>query len=956
MDSNTDDHDPELPPDVPADELQQALQWLEELTGPSGSVPAADETADSPFQGLVDDGAGDLPDWLREAPQDPVEARLADEGEFESRLDWLAKMAERESIEELPTLEWRNLSDTLPPHTADEAAYPTDETLLPPFTPEPLPVEATPPEPLTVEAVLRVPELLPDEPPPPADALEAVALLPDEPIMPPAAEEPAAFEPLTPITPEALLDTLPPDEELPPIDDLDAAMAWIEELAASQDAPIEDVPSVADRALASKLLMEAGLSPDGLDRRLTGDEMALGDLSLLEGNTPVNAFVAAEDFADTIVLVETMAADQGRSLPEDFPVPETADTAEGSFAEAMAFLDDLAADQEPLGAQTQPLEAIDAAAVGVGLFVSDELSLAEEPPAAWATADEEVAAPWLAEPEDAAEPESAQAVETIADVTEPDEIEPEWVVVEVDTVEPEGTEATETMDEMELDAALSIGDAPWLEQAAEEPVVEWREPEADRSIAAEFVPVAATATVLAAEGVNANGNTGATLEETLRALDALALPPGRSLAEFDASLAQAPVRRDLPAAVEWLELALGISVPAAPPTPQWSDDELITQMPDDPDAVLAWLEQLAEEDTVDSSPQLSPATEALSTAGQPPASGARLDRAAAPEQLIDELSAADLQNMPDDPDAVMAWLEGLAGGHDEALAAPPSAPARPEVVLPSVSPTPPVPSTTSAADQTPPAASSRSRRRRGRRSQQSVTAAQSDAAAGALPMAEAGDTPDWQMADEVGAPDVTTVTAMPDAPPVVAGALAWEAIDELAVPDFIEAMVTPDAPPVEVVDAPAWEEMADIAAPDAPPVVVAGVPAWEATDEVAAPDVTIEGAESAAAALSEAADVVPTVEAEVDEPAVTWVEEALAAPEAAGEPPVEPVALALPARPRRRGRKPKAVPETSGAAAEFTVVDEASDVAETQPQPLEIEETPQPAKPASWVDLLKPLK
>lgn len=46
-------------------------------------------------------------------------------------------------------------------------------------------------------------------------------------------------------------------------------------------------------------------------------------------------------------------------------------------------------------------------------------------------------------------------------------------------------------------------------------------------------------------------------------------------------------------------------------------------------------------------------------------------------------------------------------------------------------------------------------------------------------------------------------------------------------------MVTPDAPPVEVVDAPAWEEMADIAAPDAPPVVVAGVPAWEATDELA---------------------------------------------------------------------------------------------------------------------------
>ena len=81
---------------------------------------------------------------------------------------------------------------------------------------------------------------------------------------------------------------------------------------------------MADRALASKLLMEAGLSPDGLDRRLPDNELALGDLSLLEGNTPVNAFVAAEDFADTIVLVETMAADQGRSLPEEYQASATA--------------------------------------------------------------------------------------------------------------------------------------------------------------------------------------------------------------------------------------------------------------------------------------------------------------------------------------------------------------------------------------------------------------------------------------------------------------------------------------------------------------------------------------------------------------------------------------------------------------------------------------------------------
>ena len=260
---------------------------------------------------------------------------------------------------------------------ADDAPQPTDDTLPPHFPSELLPVAMTPPEPLTAEAVLLVPEALPDEAPPPDEAqVEVVATeepavpLPDEPDIEATIDGPAM-----PITPEALIDTLPPDEELPPIDDLDAAMAWIEELAASQDAPVEDVPSVADRALASKLLMEAGLSPDGLDRRLPDNELALGDLSLLEGNTPVNAFVAAEDFADTIVLVETMAADQGRSLPEEYQASATAGPPEASFAEAMAFLDELAADQEPLGAQTQPIDGTDVPLGKTVRFVTEELQL-----------------------------------------------------------------------------------------------------------------------------------------------------------------------------------------------------------------------------------------------------------------------------------------------------------------------------------------------------------------------------------------------------------------------------------------------------------------------------------------------------------------------------------------------------------------------------------------------------
>ena len=78
----------------------------------------------------------------------------------------------------------------------------------------------------------------------------------------------------------------------------------------------------------------------------------------------------------------------------------------------------------------------------------------------------------------------------------------------------------------------------------------------------------------------------------------------------------------------------------------------------------------------------------------------------------------------------------------------------------------------------------------------------------------------------------------------------------------------------------------------------------------------------------------------------------------------------LAARPRRRGRPPKVAPtdvaavaETAGEAVEEAAgtidaaAEQAVDTAKalTQPPP-EIEEPLPPAKPASWVDLLKPLK
>ena len=504
MDNNTNDHDPGVPPGVSPGELEEALKWLEELAGRSTAQreaepppPMAAEA--SPFRDLIENDEGHLPDWLHEAAATPAEAPVTQDGEYESRLDWLAKMAERESIEELPTVEWRRISDPAQMATAaateDDPPAAGDTALLPPGDPgESFPVEETPAEPMVAEVVVHVTEVVEELPQEPAGEgpVFATEHEGEPPLEAMAAEEAAAATPepsVAPISPETLLDSLPPDVELPPIEDLDATMAWIEEMAVSQDTPIEDVPSVADRALASKLLMEAGLSPDALALAGRGDELALGDLSLLEGNTPVNAFVAAEDFADTIVLVETIAADQGRTLeaPPPPPLAEPPAAEETSFAEAMAFLDDLAATQEPDAATTQPIMPIElepeVEQETHAAFAEEAMGLAE--------ADAPERPEWLEE----AAPEMAAGAEP---PPEPEALAPAPLEAALDASAP--------------DADRPADAAPWLETPVEAEV--------------NALVVAATGESAAPPPGRANGDYHATLEEALRAVDALALPPG----------------------------------------------------------------------------------------------------------------------------------------------------------------------------------------------------------------------------------------------------------------------------------------------------------------------------------------------------------------------------------------------------------------------------------------------
>ena len=676
MDSKPDDLDPDRPPVGSAEDLEEALKWLEELTARqskstdlSNPVPAA--SLDSPFRGLIDDAEGDLPDWLREAQTPPADEHFT-EADAESRLDWLAKMAQRESIEELPTLEWRRLSEpvqsaiiargqeptaeaTDTTSTAEEIAEPGEEITaeLPAVTQDESQAVA-----VTVEEAVVADEW-PETPTEPVSELSAEEWAPDGLILPEtdvlaAAEEELRLE-------------IEAGEELPPLDDLDAAMAWIEELAASQDAPIEEIPSVADRALASKLMMEAGLSPEGSIL----DELG-SDSALVDGLTPTHPFIEEEDFADTVVLVETIAADQGLTLDEpesdpeveveavpellptpgldEFMPPAAIEEPEAlSFEDAMAILDEIAVAQqvesesaaepmaEPLPAgedddlakaarDLAETMAVEASAVAI-------IEATGEEGAPLSAAD----APWNETPA-----EAPLIGESPIDDQELDHMVAPLVIEEQDTLMPEFVaEATET-EQPELESQDELTE--------DEPRIE-PESEPDELALVEQEPGA--------------------LEATLAALDTLALPAGRTLGDLDARLQTAQVTpwRDVTSALDWLELALAtslISITVEEPAVEAvadGDAGWFDRMPEDPDAVLAWLEQMAAAEGGGVAPvaPLELAVDDFSEEGivtAPPT----------------ELGEADLLAMPEDPDEAMAWLESLAHG------GPPAARPAPEPV------------------------------------------------------------------------------------------------------------------------------------------------------------------------------------------------------------------------------------------------------------------------------------
>lgn len=547
MDDNEKEQTPGLPAKPPSRELESALRWLEELSArdkaPGEPKLSAEDAAvlSSPFRGLLDVDDSELPDWLREVPA-AGDVDLLSGDELESRLDWLAKMAQRESIEELPTLEWRRFTDSI---VSQEEISPT----------------------------LQTEDLL------------------------------AGTELSSPFR-ETIDTELPPPEQVAPSEDLEAAMAWIEAWAASQDGPIEDLPSVADRALASKLLADSSLGHDTVNLGPLPPELAAVDDFALLGTPP-----SEDDPADTIVLIETMRLEHG--LPAEVEeLPVVAGLDDSFVAEQMAVIEVIGEVDESSAEQVAELDESSAERV------ADEVSTRP-----------------LSFTEAMAYLDELAVQETTSDVAP------------VDTI------ATE-------EALFSATDGPAVDELVESlaaiPLLD------DVGQASASVVVFADEDTVDSTEEQPRATSVTDIEIRLRSLDLLALPAGRSIEELDGLFAPYPPNGtsdhdELPSILDWLEAALSDSGSHDLPGDDLVDEELIRLMPEDPDAALAWLEQMAYQEegvsgVIGSNGEGQIAEHARYT-------GLTLAAVDAP---IDELADADLLDMPEDPDEVIAWLEGMA--------------------------------------------------------------------------------------------------------------------------------------------------------------------------------------------------------------------------------------------------------------------------------------------------------
>ncbi|RMG91095.1 MAG: tetratricopeptide repeat protein [Chloroflexi bacterium] len=654
-----------------AEESAEELDWLEEL---AASEPQLSDTDTNLVAEELDEfelGEPDeelLPDWLQEevdqeaAPAETLPAALTDQAQDEDASDeeealsWLEELTAGQGapVEEPPTLEWEGESpeiplpafETEPPENVDELDTSSwfesllEEEQAEPFDEQPTAVF----EPEDEEAPIFEPEP------------EFEPSAPDEP------EEDALLEMLTELPDEtspAKADLEAPDIIDSAAEELDEAMSWLEELAASDDAPVDELPSLFDSLAAET---EPPVEPETSSE--PEPENIVSELVDEEMEEAVSEFESTQEVEMPDWLEEL--GPPGESASE----PDLADLFSGLPEEETAEIPDWLQEEPELPELETPATETELTAE-----ISDEVI--SEPPE-----DPEAAMAWL---EELAARQGAP-LEELPSLSQADESEPE---PEPETAESEPVATLETAG-TEDDLLAELGDAmSWLEELAAEQGVS---DEIDREATADQLDLSILDILEddsfgsgasrkpekktpppptkpepkpeeVAEQMAAALDEDAQLAADLDWLEQVAMQNGASIVDISLDVADIePPEDELADALDWLENVV-LRKTAEPPA---TESKLATQvqeeqaldvgvedMPEDPDQALAWLQQFAAEETT-----AEPETEVPPVEPVAPT--------APPEQAIPDEDI--LASMPEDPDEAMAWLEELATleGEEEA--------------------------------------------------------------------------------------------------------------------------------------------------------------------------------------------------------------------------------------------------------------------------------------------------
>ena len=494
-------------------------------------------------------------------------------------------------------------------------------------------------------------------------------------------------------------------------EDWDDAMSWLEELAAQQEDPVGELPSVAENMLDEELDSSDTLQAEETDE----DEISFGGTDWLDDLTgDVTAPVEAEEsepisLPEAEVMAEApqesdetaVSLDDADQLAADLP-SEWDDEGE------MSWLDELATDRLSETAVDE-LETIPDPAVSMpeaddenwlDELVSEDVDqepesdlfedLFEDEAAELETAVAEADIGWLdtiIEGDDEDDDEIEAAAE-VAQVPYLDALEAETDGFEAETAsEPEpdleadeayrvtgvtdALKADDGLDEAEADLEEALA---WLDEIDEEPAAEpvMREeapptivtpPEAHELV--DELPLEideeTPETILIAPEADELTLALDRLEQQVKD-EGIVVP---DTAVFPVTLSD----DDLNAALDWIEQTESPQEPEAAVIAEDAPDEEddFSQMADDPEA---WLEDILSGDIaldVDMEPPpIKPSEDAMFVTDD--AAGV-VDEAVVEDEVIAEtadslLDEVELDEMPEDPDAAVAWLDQLVSGDD----------------------------------------------------------------------------------------------------------------------------------------------------------------------------------------------------------------------------------------------------------------------------------------------------